>query len=140
MKNLKGILKNGFSPRYCPEYTIDPVDTKLASKRCPPMHALPMVCFCDLPLALIGKHLNEYGGFGIGLLKTWGVNNGVEPVSYTHRKGQTRRPMSRIITNAAKDNGRFANDVNLLVAYRKPYKGNAWRERKRPEFRRAVPF
>ena len=36
MEHLKGILKNGFFPRYCPEYTLDTVDRKAASKRRPP--------------------------------------------------------------------------------------------------------
>jgi hypothetical protein len=32
-----------------------------------------MVCFCDLPLSLIGKHLDEYGDFAIGLERHWGA-------------------------------------------------------------------
>jgi hypothetical protein len=69
MDDLKSILKHGFFPHYCPEYTLDPVDRKAASKGNPPMRAVPLVCFCDLPLSLIGKHLDEYGNFGIGLKK-----------------------------------------------------------------------
>jgi hypothetical protein len=103
MHNLKGILKNGFSPRYCLEYTLDSTDRIAASKRQPPCYSIPMVCFCDLPLSLIRKHLDEYGGFGIGLRKSWGVKHGVEPVFYTHSKGQTRRPMLRLTTRAAND-------------------------------------
>jgi hypothetical protein len=54
------------------------------------MYAIPMVCFCDLPLSLIKKHVEEYGGYGIGLNKTWGVKNGVAPVIYTHSRAKTR--------------------------------------------------
>lgn len=71
MDHLKGILKDGFFPRYCPEYTLDPVDRKAASKRRPPMRAAPMVCFCDLPLSLIRKHLKV-------LLKGVGPRQGIE--------------------------------------------------------------
>jgi hypothetical protein len=59
--------------------------------------AIPMVCFCDLPIGLIRRHMLTYGGgYGIGLDKSWGLKHGVEPVFYTHSKGNTRKPMARL--------------------------------------------
>jgi len=95
---LKGILKNGFFPHYCPEYTIDRHDRAAAAKGRHPSRATPMVCFCDLPLSLIGKHLEEYGHFGIGLDKKWGIKNGVAPVIYTHSRAKTHPSISRGVT------------------------------------------
>ncbi len=77
MNNLKGILKHGFFPRYCLEYTFDRADSTAAAEKRSPMRAAPLVSFCDLPLSLIHKHLQEYGPFGIGLHKKWGIGNGV---------------------------------------------------------------
>ena len=101
MVYLKSILKNGFFPHYCPEYRLDPDDKAEASKGCRPLHAAPLVSFCDLPLSLIRNHLKEYGNYGIGLKKNWGLRNGVTPVMYTHYRERTRRP---IVT------GRFKRD------------------------------
>ena len=56
-----------------------------------------MVCFCDLPLSNIDKHINGhsweyegkkevfsgYGKFGLGMYKNWGITNKLNPVSYT---------------------------------------------------------
>src|SRR5260370_37777432 len=83
---LKDILSSGFHPRYCPEYIIGADQDLAASRREIPSQAAPMVCFCDLPLSLIGRHLREYGQFGIGLTKDWGMKHGVTPVFYTHRE------------------------------------------------------
>jgi abortive phage resistance protein AbiGi (putative antitoxin) len=131
VENLQSILKFGFSPRYCPEYTLDPLDIKAASKRIPPMRAAPLICFCDLPLSLIRKHLSEYGNFGIGLKKQWGVKNGVTPVIYTHAKAQTRLPLLRLTAKAeAGDDKTVANDLMFLAAYTKPFVGAAWRNKK----------
>jgi len=128
MKNLKSILRDGFFPHYCPEYTLDPGDRKAASKGRPPMYAAPLVCFCDLPLSLICKHLEAYGHFGIGLDKKWGLRNGVAPVIYTHPKAQTRQPILRLTAKVAKGgNETQANDLKLLAAYTKPFSGPAWR-------------
>jgi hypothetical protein len=125
---LKGILKNGFFPHYCPEYTLDINDRKAAAKRRHPTRAAPMVCFCDLPLSLIGKHLQEYGNFGIGLDKKWGIENRIAPVIYTHVKAQTRKLVVRLTAKAAKSNDKvLTNDLNVLAAYTKPFVGPAWR-------------
>lgn len=57
---------------------------------------IAMVCFCDLPLSRVGKHIkghswkhngNEYsskayGSFGIGMSKKWGERYHLNPVHY----------------------------------------------------------
>jgi abortive phage resistance protein AbiGi (putative antitoxin) len=141
LKIIKSILKHGFSPRYCPEYTLDPDDRSAASERRPPLRAAPMVCFCDLPLSLIRKHLDAYGRFGIGLTKQWGLRNGVAPVAYTHRRARTRPSMLRLTAKAAKggDNA-AANDLKLLTAYTKPFRGPEWRKRRKKKVKHNVRF
>jgi len=128
MSALKSILKHGFFPHYCPEYTLDPKDRGAAAKGHHPMRATPMACFCDLPLSLIGKHLKEYGNFGIGLDKDWGIRNGVAPVIYTHRRAKTRPALSRLVTEApGSTDGQASRDMRFMAAYSKPFEGPAWR-------------
>jgi hypothetical protein len=128
MAYLRSILKHGFFPHYCPEYTPSAYDRKAAANRRPPMRAAPMVCFCDLPLSLIRRHLREYGPYGIGLDKKWGLKNGVAPVIYTHPRAQTRLSILHLTDKAAESNDRTAaNDAEILAAYTKPFAGPAWR-------------
>jgi hypothetical protein len=128
MENLKSILKHGVYPRYCPEYSLAPADRTAASKRKPPLRAAPLVCFCDLPLSLIRKHLEAYGPFGIGLTKQWGVKNRLTPVIYTHSQAPTLHPILRLTANAQDADERTGiNDAMLLTSYSKPFVGSAWR-------------
>ncbi|MGA2864719.1 MAG: abortive infection system antitoxin AbiGi family protein [Verrucomicrobiota bacterium] len=128
MGNLKSILKNGFYPRYCAEYTLDPADRRAAYRRKHPMRAAPMVCFCDLPLSLILRHLKTYGPFGIGLTKQWGLRSRVTPVIYTHREAPTLRPILRLAAKADKEtDSTAASNSRLLATYTKPLVGPAWR-------------
>jgi hypothetical protein len=133
LNNLKSILKNGFFPHYCPEYTLDPADKNAASKNRPPMRAAPMVCFCDLPISLICKHLNEYGSFGIGLRKDWGLKNGLAPVIYTHPNAQTRAPILSLTAKAVKTVALTKDDPQVLAAYTKPFLGPAWKGKTVPD-------
>jgi hypothetical protein len=88
-----------------------------------------MVCFCDLPLSLIKKHLKEYGSFGIGLSKAWGMRNGLAPVIYTHAKAETRRQLTRLTQRAGESgDDAFGRDLRLLSAYTKLHTGPAWRK------------
>src|ERR1039457_4601518 len=128
MDRLKSILRHGFSPHFCPEFTLDPADVEAANSKRPPMRAAPMVCFCDLPLSLIHKHLKEYGNFGIGLDKDWGLENGIAPVIYTYARAQTHPAIMQLITKASEIKDRImAINLNLLAAYTKPFVGPAWR-------------
>lgn len=61
------------------------------------MH-VPMVCFCDIPLSMLEKHMNGYewifegrgqkvngyGQFGLGMTKEWGIEMHLNPVAYTN--------------------------------------------------------
>jgi len=71
---LLDVLENGFQARYCLE-NFPKVDIPLA---------IPMKCFCDIPLGMIKKHLSRYGKYGIGVKKTYGKKHGITPVNYVH--------------------------------------------------------
>ena len=72
------ILTNDFTPRYCMESF-----NYLSVGGNPLEIALPMVCFCDIPLSQIRNHIENYGGYAIGLSKEWGISNGINPVLYS---------------------------------------------------------
>lgn len=84
---LISILKNEFAPRYSLEdfkhftkfpniVRVDKIEEKEYEK------AVPMVCFCDIPLSQIKNHIYIYGGYGLGLKKEWGKSKGLNPVMY----------------------------------------------------------
>lgn len=74
---LLSILKTKFYPRLCKERC-------LWEKSEDFIFAIPMVCFCDIPLSCISEHAAKYGGYAIGLKKTWAINQGVSPILYVH--------------------------------------------------------
>ena len=66
-ENLLNILENEFNPRYCLEnlkfLDFSPKMTDYFEI------AIPMVCFCDIPLSKIKTHISIYGNYGIGMKK-----------------------------------------------------------------------
>lgn len=73
---LLSILKSKFYPRLCLEQRImSELDLRLA---------VPMVCFCDIPLSQISEHTLKYGEFAIGIKKDWAIKQGVSPILYVH--------------------------------------------------------
>ena len=42
----------------------------------------PMSCFCDIPLNKLVPHMQNYGDYGIGLNKQWGIGRGIQPIQY----------------------------------------------------------
>ncbi len=104
MDDLVSILKNGFTPRFCLEnYSALFHDSDKEF-----MIAFPMTCFCDLPLSQLHKHLDFYGGYGIGLKKEWGIDRKINPVLYMHQKSDFSDYISYLI--------------NLYKAEQKEYK------------------
>lgn len=72
-ETLTGIIKSGFNVYYCKE--------EIYSTRKGFQHiGIPMVSFCDVPLNFITQ--NNYGTFGIGMSRSWGVSHLLQPVMY----------------------------------------------------------
>jgi hypothetical protein len=126
-QNLLGILKNEFQPRYCLEdwtmFTMDGLHQLEI--------AIPMVCFCDLPLSKISKHLQFYGSYGIGLSKQWGVKKGINPILYLNEDAYINNYLATLrdfilpFTNRKKDNHSTA--LLELFSFIKVYEGRIWR-------------
>lgn len=90
MDTLLFILKDGFWPRYCIEKGWGNRDIDFA---------LPMVCFCDIPLAQISEHTTFYGNFGIGVCAKWikKVKN-LSPVQYISLNSALYNRVNRELT------------------------------------------
>ena len=73
-KYLKQSIEEGLWPRYC-------VEKKWNGKD----FAIPMLCFCDIPLSQVKEHIGGYGCYGIGVTKNFARNNKITPVTYLHQ-------------------------------------------------------
>jgi hypothetical protein len=61
-------------------------------------HEIPMVCFCDLPLSALDKHMGlseeeGYGKYGLGMSKDWGIAQKLNPVTYFTEESHVLRGM-----------------------------------------------
>jgi hypothetical protein len=150
------ILKNGFAPRFCLEELGYDLFFDMDSKK---ETAVPMTCFCDLPLSRIDKHLEFYGSYGIGLSKEWGKLKGLTPLTYIHENSTQinyLKQVGNLIGGAFTGTDIFDDlpmEKNPLIAlfelsgFYKPYSGQMWRINKYVEKRfyderewRYVPF
>ena len=76
IQTIINILETKFYPRLCLEETVIP--------KFPFRLAIPMVCFCDIPLSQITEHTSRYGYYAIGIKKDWAIKQGVTPILYVH--------------------------------------------------------
>jgi hypothetical protein len=101
LDNLINILTNEFRPHVCLE------DLNVLFKTVAPQEALkvaiPMVCFCDIPLSQTGQHLDTYGEYGIGMTKQWGIQNGIAPVLYTYPGSLVQARLATMIQRILKE-------------------------------------
>jgi hypothetical protein len=70
-KYLKQSLENGLWSRYN-------IERGWAGKKL----AIPMLCFCDIPLSQIKNHIQDYGKYGIGVSKDFAREKKITPVLY----------------------------------------------------------
>ena len=105
---LVDILAHGFWPRYCREYGwgnkyID--------------FAVPMVCFCDIPLSMIEEHTKFYGGFGIGVKRKWITSHKtITPVQYISTSSYEFYYVNKLLTELKNSNIDEAGISKLLLA------------------------
>lgn len=139
IKGLTGILSSsGF---YC-QYSDEHFENILPSKSHYRFTYIPMISFCDLTIMQLSNdsvHRKNFGEFGIGLTKEWGIRKGVSPVMYVHKESQQTKRLYRLI-KALKDFRKRTNNDETIdtieqelidsFKYIKPYTGN-WQKGKR---------
>jgi len=123
LDNLLGILKNTFYPRYCyDEFDLVDNDTQSFIE-----DAIPMVCFCDIPLSQLIGHINTYGKYGLGMSKEWGIREGLNPVIYFNKNSYLAKQFS-ILTNAhIWGSDPTSNAFGEIMLSIKPYEGTLYR-------------
>ncbi|MDP9226815.1 MAG: abortive infection system antitoxin AbiGi family protein [Actinomycetota bacterium] len=75
------------------------------------MFVQDLVCFCDIPVADFGIHMQKYGKFGIGFAKSWLIQRGANPVFYVAAgtspivvpKGNPPRPREEVFNQEVDD-------------------------------------
>ena len=152
IENLLGILRNGFKIKYSLE-KLNLFDT--TEKELTDEFAIPMICFCDLPLTLVENHMLVYGKYSIGLKKEWGEKQAICPIIYLPKESETRYVFEQLVRNYNKNHSdpervtkslkdpklayHILEIINLfdgiidLIMYIKPYIGLY--ERKRISFK-----
>lgn len=90
--SLLSILKNGLYVRYSLENFESLINDKAEI-------VFPMTCFCDIPLSHVRRHINTYGKYAIGLSKSWGMKNQINPIIYTYPNSATTSILNEIFEN-----------------------------------------
>ena len=123
---LINILLNDFCPRFYPE-DFSYLFPSMISGFC--KIAIPMICFCDIPLSLIHEHMEEYGNYGIGMKKEWAIRNRINPVIYAIEKTNLTKQIDNILLkhDVNMHEERFPSSQDYLefleiISYIKPYK------------------
>lgn len=112
-KYLKDILENGFWPRYCREYGWGNID-----------FAIPMVCFCDIPLTQVLDHTSTYGQYGLGLNRKWITSNrSITPVHYIKNDSEIFSHINRLLKKI-QDGESLTDDEYHCLMFAKKVSGN----------------
>jgi hypothetical protein len=121
MRFLKTALETkALFPRYCKEdigyLGLEVEDAPLINV------AYPEKCFCDMPVHEVYRHSHTYGQFGIGLKKSWGMANGIQPIQYFNVAFQ-----NALSLDEDSDNVQTISDFLVsYMLYIKPLTGRNW--------------
>ena len=113
-EGIKRILEDGFKAFYCKE------EIFMGKNTAPSYIGIPMVSFCDLPLAFFAQ--NNYGEYGIAVSRRWGIEKNLEPVLYYPNDEKCQS--TKMIIKAANEflNNRSNYDLYRILGYSKPVK------------------
>jgi hypothetical protein len=111
---IKGILEDGFKAFYCKE------EIYMGRGKSPAYIGIPMVSFCDIPLAYFAQ--NNYGEYGVAMSRSWGREKSLEPVLYYPNDEKCQS--TKMIIKAADTfiNNRSDYDGYRILGYAKPVK------------------
>jgi hypothetical protein len=124
---LVSILTHEFRPRYCLEDFRGVIGGQLGDSDL--AVAIPMVCFCDIPLSQTADHMATYGHYALGLTKSWGIKNKISPVLYTYPHSATTEAYVglhidlEVYKGTLDDQADFSGRTERFLCFMKPYHG-----------------
>jgi len=119
--NVIGILKDGFKPNYRKE-NLNLILKKDDNRDSPLNIYFPMVCFCDIPLSQAKNHMKNYGNYGIGLSKDWGIEKKISPVLYAHNNSEILSYAAQLYDQVDNKNQETHTYIHGIFSMTKPYK------------------
>ena len=136
--SLKAILSSqGFFAQYSEEHFEDILPETSIYR----VTLIPLISFCDLTIMQLTRdsvHTTDFGNYGIGLTKNWGIEKRVSPVVYVHKNSQPSTQLYNLIKHFRKyDKEHEAEEVISLARrelidffkFIKPYQGK-WQKGK----------
>lgn len=129
--NLESILNNDFYPQFCFEDIFGTISGIPGVEK-----AIPMVCFCDIPLSQVRKHIKTYGEYAIGLSKRWAIKQKINPVLYAYPNSDFTNKINNALfilaqheQNIGLSENKMSDHFIAAIQYVKPYEGSLWRDR-----------
>lgn len=139
---LKGILEKGFRFSYCCEDTLATINMNEAhpegasffrpSNNAKAHIAIPMICFCDIPITRAKSHSNIYGKYILGINKDMAqtvYGDSLNPVLY-RTSDNIKLALSDLSVIKAGNNidvsgcHNHLQSINHIIGSTKPYSGN----------------
>ena len=108
----KILLSQGLFAQYSDEHFEDIFPEKSIFR----FSYIPMISFCDLTIMQLtgdSKHRENFGEYGIGLTKKWGMKNRVSPVTYVHQKSKSTNQLHQIFRELKKISSDKLNSKGL---------------------------
>lgn len=96
LDSIKKILTTGFRVTCCDEIEYED-NGEVKSRK-----AIPMVCFCDIPISLVANHAELYCGsknsiFGFGMNKEWAIKKNLNPILYLSPNSEFSKTLVKLI-------------------------------------------
>lgn len=64
---------------------------------------VPMVSFCDYKLSEIAHHTLNYGQYGLGMSKKWGIEKGLNPVLYVSERSLIGQKLRGLLNHCSQE-------------------------------------
>ena len=117
---LTNILRDEFIPRYSLE------NLKIGSSNF--NIAIPMICFCDIPLSNIKNHIEKYGDYAIGMSIEWAIEKKINPVLYLKDGSMLSNQLQQISNLVMEKSQQSPNNETIfpftdILRYIKPFNG-----------------
>ena len=127
-EHLEDILRQKMlSPRYCKE------DIRYLQIAGLDEIAFPMKCFCDINFHKLSEHIFWYGKYAIAFSKEYGINNGVQPITYVNPDSKLAEDFRIAFGRALKERNQseevtknLKNYIAHQLMYMKPIQGDTW--------------